>query len=525
MSSLKGSHRPFVVDVVDEYNDDDDDDEGNNISNITHATSTSPTIQKHTNDTSGASSSRNNPHMKHTTIPTTNTTGTYHNTTTTALTTFQNNNSNDAPSSSKSSKFKFWFLSDSSDTDNNNNNNTTSSTITEDNNNNSTIEKSPQPVSSPFSDRNNNNSNNDKNNHSSTALTVLPSPRSNTTAVVILPKNLVHETIHKQRNRLYQQLHDIEIRTSQLNADLAQEIMNFDTDIKQCMETKLIYNQSTIQQMDLYTFLNSDTSTSTKTTTTNGNSNTITTLQETDAVSNHKPSATNSLQNMISSSSKNWMIYEQRISSLDAQMTHAVHVQLSDLNNEHIHQTIHDIVYTKIPKLTQEAQQYSTKNEQSLIQQWESIVGVMARRYAEERATRIVSYQTILDQIQSLQKQFQDETKKLMLAQQQQQQLPNIDIATMTITDTDQTAGNITSNSNRNSQDIVKVPGTTTDTTATTTTTTMYQLYQEIQFQIQTLQQEIVQEQETRYEQDEQLRALLLHRTEILQQAILETFE
>ena len=65
----------------------------------------------------------------------------------------------------------------------------------------------------------------------------------------------------------------------------------------------------------------------------------------------------------------------------------------------------------------------------------------------------------------------------------------------------------------------------TTTTSNSNSSITTLQLYHDIQVQIRQLHQHILQEQQIRHEHDEQVRALLLHRTELLQQAILETFE
>ena len=513
VNSNSTTHRPFVVDVVDEYNDDDEEEEYDvddmkyPMNHIIHGTTT----QEHNLNLNTTTATNDNRHSI------------------TAITT-TNNDEPPVPAPSTKQKLKFWFLSDQED-DNKNDISSSSSS-------------QQQPVSSPFHDHHH-----PTTTAVSTALTVLPSsPRtlSQPHHQVILPKNLVHETIHKQRNMYYQQLHDIELRTSQINADLAQEIMDFDQEIQSCQEQNVIYhsNRTQVQQMDLYTFLKTETATTTNhvahdtTTTATATSSssllssstptTTATTSATATATTPTTSATTTLQSMSSSSNKNWMMYEQRMSSLDAQMTHAVHVQLSDLNNQQIHQTIHDIVYTKIPQLLQqETQDYYTKQEHSLMQQWESIVGVMARRYAEERATRIVSYQTILDQIQSLHQQFQAETKKLMTlhsksSSDNEETTTIVDIATMNLMDPHHpTSGHSTA--------IVEVTPHPTHSTTTTSnsssTITTLQLYHDIQVQIRQLHQHILQEQQIRHEHDEQVRALLLHRTELLQQAILETFE
>ena len=505
-----------MVDVVDEYNDDDDDEEEYDVDDMKYPMNhiihgiTTQELNLNLNTTTATNDNRHS---------------------ITAITT-TNNDEPPVPPPSTKQKLKFWFLSDQED-DNKNDISSSSS---------SQQQQQQQPVSSPFHDHHHPTAT-----AVSTALTVLPSsPRtlSQPHHQVILPKNLVHETIHKQRNMYYQQLHDIELRTSQINADLAQEIMDFDQEIQSCQEQNVIYhsNRTQVQQMDLYTFLKTETATTTNhvahdtTTTATATSSssllssstptTTATTSATATATTPTTSATTTLQSMSNSSNKNWMMYEQRMSSLDAQMTHAVHVQLSDLNNQQIHQTIHDIVYTKIPQLLQqETQDYYTKQEHSLMQQWESIVGVMARRYAEERATRIVSYQTILDQIQSLHQQFQAETKKLMTlhsksSSDNEETTTIVDIATMNLMDPHHpTSGHSTA--------IVEVTPhpTHSTTTSNSSTITTLQLYHDIQVQIRQLHQHILQEQQIRHEHDEQVRALLLHRTELLQQAILETFE
>ena len=457
ITSNSNSSRPhFVVPNV-VVEDDDDDDDDDDVAVVTEYRNDSAAV------TSNARGST--PIIK---------------TTTTALTTIPTPSHEPSSTPSGTNKFKFWFLSDDDGTGDNNSNN---------------------------------NSNEAPPHSTSMALTVLPSssspPKKST---LLVSKTLVHDTLHQQRHLFHQQLHEIERRAAKCQADLAQEIMDFDHDIQQCQDSKLVYNQKSIQQMDLYSFLKQDHHHSSP-----SNNNNNGTKGETDAA------AAATLQSMSggggvaatttgssasgggNTTSQNWMMYEQRISSLDAQMTHAVHVQLSDLIQSQIHQHLHDLLYTKLPQLLQnETQHYYSQPEQSLRTQWEQIVGAMARHYAEERATRIVAYQTILEQIHTRRQQFQQEIRSFPTCNNNS---TLIDLNHLSLLEEEEEPPR--------SRDLV-----------TAAPTTIHEWYMTIQRQLQQLQQEISHDEpQLRHEHDEQLRTLLLHRTELLQQAIIETFE
>jgi hypothetical protein len=310
----------------------------------------------------------------------------------TALTTFQTK-----------SKFKFWFLSENDE-----------------------ASKLPQ------------------NSHEKSIVSAVASPSSR------LP-NISHET-NRQRHDFHQHMHEMECRLSQLTADLAQESMNFDRDIKQCRESSFLYNPKVLSTIDPTTFLNSTTQ-----------NNHLDTVKEKELEDN-APSL-----HTLMNHSKHWMILEQRVSSLDAQMTHAVHVQLAD-DKQHFYRTIEDILQSYIPTAIQSERDQIQKFEHYSVQQWESMVGVIARRYAEERATRVVSYQTFGEQVLKL-------------------------------------TGHIGSKHASENEPLHR-----------------HAPFHDLHEQIQALFQQLTQERQQRYEYDEQLSSLLLHRMELLQEAVVETF-
>jgi hypothetical protein len=256
----------------------------------------------------------------------------------------------------------------------------------------------------------------------------LKSAAASPTAAASLNLPDVSQETNRRRHDLYQNLHDLECRISKLTADLAHESMNFDADVKELSsKTTDLYTQAA-KSRDWTSFLQ------------------------------HDGDDAKALQDM--NETKHWLMMEQRISSLDAQMTHAVHVKLADYKNKHFVQTIQqDILQKDLPALIEQDRQHQVQMEQYLLEQWESIVGTIARRYAEERATRIVALQTIQEQFSEAV--TQDHTSETVASLRQQ---------------------------------------------------------------IRSFQEQMEQAAKQRYEADEQIRALLLHRTEFLQQAILETF-
>jgi hypothetical protein len=436
-----------MVEITQEYDEDEEEEQERDDVNPSQPTAT-PHYQINTNSIPAVPHQQQQQQRRRppSTVATTTTTTPTATDNTTALTTFQ-----------PKSKFKFWFLSDQESTT------PTAATAATTNmagmnerhhqSMQMVVPKSQQPLSPSVS------------NGDPSLLQCLP--------------NISHET-NRERYDLYQHVHDIECRLTQLTADLAQECMNFDSDMKQRTEESFLYNHTTISNMDLHTFLNSNATTTTDLTT------------EAEAV---QGTTTAALQHM--NQTKHWMMLEQRISSLDAQMTHAVHVQLSDYKNQHFLQTIQDILHTNLPNSIQKDQEHRTKFEQYMLQQWESIVGSIARRFAEERATRTVALQTIMEELQQLQHNIQQ--------QQQQQHHPSM-MATNNNTTMDLLA--ITTHENSNYDYDPKYNDQ----------------YQQIREQMRTLHQHLEHEKLQRHETDQQIRALLLHRTEMLQQAIIETF-
>jgi hypothetical protein len=427
--------------------------------------------------------------------------------------------------STKSSKLKFWFLSDNASTNKSNIDGDTQD---------ANAETPPVP--------------------SNTAL-VLIDDKNNTTKgtnlKLKLPKNLIHNTVQKQRSVYYQQLHDIELQVSLLNAQFADDCMNFDSDIHSCMADSNTYSflyrplrqksQADEEEkgMNVYSFLQKYKLHKNQSTSASLSARNEEEEEEEDPAPTmtSSPSSSSFSPSSVLSNHQHWMIYEQRLSSLDAQMTHSIHVELSDLKQSHFYTPIQDLVYHKFPNdiLQVQCRDYHTKQEQYMIQQWEGIVGLIARHYAEERATRIVAYQTILEQIQSSKRQFQNEMKQVnqQLHDRSKNDSHNglnpdtIDISTMKLIDPNHPPQDPNANEgNLTTSAFDLVPTSTTLTTVSDTTTTgAANPYRTILNQIASIQLQILHEQRVRKEQDEQLRALLLHRTEVLQQAILETFE
>ena len=157
----------------------------------------------------------------------------------------------------------------------------------------------------------------------------------------------------RKRHEFQTRIHDLECKVAQLTAKLAEESMDLDLDLRNAME------------MGIYKPLEA--------------------AYETISFERyaHRSSSTSSL-------TQNWMTLERRLSALDSQMTHSVHVQLQDLKRNHLTSLREELDQDVLPELKEE-NIAADKCETAIARRWESQVGTMARRFEEERATRVAA--------------------------------------------------------------------------------------------------------------------------------------
>jgi len=96
--------------------------------------------------------------------------------------------------------------------------------------------------------------------------------------------------------------------------------------------------------------------------------------------------------------SEQWMALEQRVSQMDAQMTHAVHVQLQQCSNNNDNNDDDDITFQQLTEDIQETalewkdeDHDGRKQEVTTARRWETQAGTMARRFQEERAAQVAA--------------------------------------------------------------------------------------------------------------------------------------
>jgi hypothetical protein len=161
--------------------------------------------------------------------------------------------------------------------------------------------------------------------------------------------NLQQQSIRK-RHEFQNRIHDLDCKVALLTAKLADESMDLDLDLRHAMETG-VYKplEAAFERVSMERF-------------TGGSSAT--------------------------SLSQHWMTLERRLSALDSQMTHSVHVQLQDAKREHLTSLCEELVHDLIPDWKEESAA-ADKRETATARRWESQAGTMARRFEEERATRV----------------------------------------------------------------------------------------------------------------------------------------
>jgi len=87
---------------------------------------------------------------------------------------------------------------------------------------------------------------------------------------------------------------------------------------------------------------------------------------------------------------RNWMELERRLAVLDSRMAKSVHVTLQDLQRRELH-PLQARVESRLEPDTKRLISQSLRQEGGAVSRFESLAGSMARRYSEERASRIAA--------------------------------------------------------------------------------------------------------------------------------------
>ena len=98
---------------------------------------------------------------------------------------------------------------------------------------------------------------------------------------------------------------------------------------------------------------------------------------------------------------RSWMKLEQRLSALDSDMTHSVHVGLENTKRSYLEELRDELDHFVQPAAVLETEK-ADKRESSLFRRLEDLVGSMARRFQEEQATRFAATAMAGSHMQSL---------------------------------------------------------------------------------------------------------------------------
>jgi hypothetical protein len=181
--------------------------------------------------------------------------------------------------------------------------------------------------------------------------------------------NRVQDKAVQRRRDFQTNIHDLQYRVAALTANVAEESMDRERSLEHVQDTcidgpteemveRIALQQEAYQSQDFAK--GSDAS--------NGSSNCTTNSRD----------------------------QERRLSVLDSQMTHSVHVQIQDDKREQLG-TLSEVLEDEIAKDFKLEASKADKREGGLVRRFETLVGTMVRQYQEERATRIAVLQVAAD--------------------------------------------------------------------------------------------------------------------------------
>lgn len=182
--------------------------------------------------------------------------------------------------------------------------------------------------------------------------------------------NRVQDKAVQRRREFQKNIHDIQYRVAALTANVAEESMDRERSLEHVQDTcidgpteemveRIALQQEAYQSQDI-----------SKGSETSNGSNTCNTV--------------------------NWRILERRLSVLDSQMTHSVHVRIQDAKREQLG-SLSEVLENEIAKDFKLESSKADKREGGLVRRFESLVGTMVRQYQEERAARVATLQVAVD--------------------------------------------------------------------------------------------------------------------------------
>jgi hypothetical protein len=114
-----------------------------------------------------------------------------------------------------------------------------------------------------------------------------------------------------------------------------------------------------------------------------------------------------------SSPTHQWLSLESRLATLDAQMTHSIHVRLAEQQQEHGDELRTQIDTELRPVITEDNAKH-VRREKMAVRKYEQQAGTMARHYREEHATRIATIECARKRYEALQLQRSAELNERM---------------------------------------------------------------------------------------------------------------
>jgi hypothetical protein len=181
--------------------------------------------------------------------------------------------------------------------------------------------------------------------------------------------NRVQDKAIQRRREFQKNIHDLQYRVAALTANVAEESMDRERSLEHVQDTcidgpteemveRIALQQDAYQSQDF--------------------------TKGSDAVNGSSNCTTNS------------RVLEKRLSVLDSQMTHSVHVKIQDAKREQLG-TLSELLENEIAKDFKLEATKADKREGGLVRRFETLVGTMVRQYQEERSTRFAALQVAAD--------------------------------------------------------------------------------------------------------------------------------
>jgi hypothetical protein len=193
--------------------------------------------------------------------------------------------------------------------------------------------------------------------------------------------NQVQMQTLRRRHEFQTHIYNLECRVATLTARLAEEVMDRDQQILE------------ITRNQIYPPLND-----------------LATKLDLKREQHHQQQQSDSLIT-TSSPTQQWLSLESRLKTLDAQMTHSIHVRLAEQQQDHIDELRTCIDQELRPIVSEDAH---LRRENMAVRKFEQHAGTMARHYQEERTTRIATMECARQRYEALQLQRSAELNEQM---------------------------------------------------------------------------------------------------------------